>query len=199
MYPLVETIKVINGIPQNLFWHQKRIDLSFKKLFKNESNIKIEETLSIPDEFKRGIVKARFLYNQKSFTTEFKSYMPPVIKSLKLIENNNIDYPLKFTDRTSIQNMLKEKGECDDILILKKGRVTDSSIANIVFFDGNKWYTPEFPLLNGTTRERLLSEKKIFTRDITLKSLKLFSHFTLINSMLDFNEQKKIELSSIQS
>jgi 4-amino-4-deoxychorismate lyase len=198
MYPLVETIKVIDGTPQNLFWHQKRIDLSFKKLFKNESNIKIEETLSIPDEFKRGIVKARFLYNQKSFTTEFKSYMPPVIKSLKLIENKNIDYPLKFTDRTSIQNMLKEKGECDDILILKKGRVTDSSIANIVFFDGNKWYTPEFPLLNGTTRERLLSEKKIFTRDITLKSLKLFSHFTLINSMLDFENQVLMDINSIK-
>ena len=110
MYPLVETIKVIDGAPQNLFWHQKRFEFSFKKLFKIESKIKIEETLSIPDEFKRGIVKARFLYNQKSFTTEFKSYMPPVIKSLKLIENNNIDYPLKFTDRTSIQNMLKEKG-----------------------------------------------------------------------------------------
>ncbi len=94
--------------------------------------------------------------------------------------------------------MLQEKGECDDILILKNGKVTDTSIANIVFFDGNKWYTPEFPLLNGTTRERLVSEKKIILRDITFKQIKSFEGFRLINSMIDFENQELININSIK-
>ncbi len=198
MYPLVETIKILDGIPQNILWHQRRYDFSVKSLFGCTSGIRLEETLKTPNQFSTGKVKARFLYNDRDFITEFRNYTASPVRSLKIIINDEIDYNFKYTDRRIIQTMLLDKGEADDILIVKHGLITDSSIANIVFFDGEKWYTPEFPLLNGTARERLLSEKRIIPSDIRVEDLKSFTHFRLINSMLDFEEQEMIETSSIQ-
>lgn len=198
MYPLVETIKILNGIPQNLIWHQKRFEHSYQSQFGKAPQIKLEKILVIPDQYTAGKIKARFLYNGESFMAEFQEYIPAKNRSLKIIYNDNIEYDHKFTDRSSITNMMKEKGDCDDILIVKKGKITDSSIANIVFFDGGKWLTPEFPLLKGTARERLLHEERIFLRDIKVENLRLFSHFRLINSMLDFNEQEMLEISCIK-
>lgn len=169
-----------------------------KSLFGFTSSIRLEEKLKIPNQFSTGIVKGRFLYNDSDFRTEFRNYTATPVRSLKITINDEIDYNLKYTDRRIIQTMLLDKGEADDILILKHGLITDSSIANIVFFDGEKWYTPESPLLKGTTRERLLSEKRINPLDIRVEDLKSFTHFRLINSMLDFEEQEMIETSSIQ-
>lgn len=197
MFPLLETIKVINGIPQNLLWHQKRYDHSIKSLYGRPSKLNLEETIQIPGQFKKGKVKARLLYDDKQFSIKFDRYTPRIVRSLKIIENNEIDYGFKFTDRSLFLGMFEEKVDCDDILIVKQGKVTDSSIANIVFFDGKKWFTPKFPLLKGTAREKLLYHKRIFLRDITLTNLKNFSHFRIINSMLDFDEQEMLDISSI--
>ncbi len=145
-----------------------------------------------------GKIKARFLYNKESYFVEFQKYIPVKVRSLKIIENNNIKYDHKFIDRSPIVIMMKERGDCDDILIVKKGKVTDSSIANIIFYDGIKWFTPEFPLLKGTARERLLNGKRIFLQDITVEDLNLFSHFRLVNSMLDFDDQEILEISNIK-
>lgn len=198
MYPLVETIKVINGIPQNLIWHQRRYDFSVKSIFGHTSEIKLQDILKIPDQFSKGVVKARLLYNDKGFDIEFRHYILFPVRSLKIIENDAIDYSFKYTDRSIIQKMLFEKGEEDDILIVKHGRITDTSIANIVFYDGNRWFTPEFPLLKGTAREKLLSQNRIILRDISLEDLNFFTHFRLINSMLDFDDQEMIDASNIK-
>jgi 4-amino-4-deoxychorismate lyase len=198
MYPLVETIKIFNGIPHNLIWHQKRYEHSYKSIFGKSSKLSIERVIYVPDDFKSGTVKARFLYNKKDFNVEFQNYTPVPVASLKLIAADEIDYSFKFTDRNCIMTKFADRGECDDILMVKKGIVTDTSIANIVFFDGEKWFTPEFPLLNGTARERLLSERRIFIKDIHANDLSQYSHFRLINSMLEFDEQVMIEISAIK-
>ena len=72
-----------------------------------------------------------------------------------------MNYDLKYFDR-KIFDDLKKNIKADDILIIKNGFITDTSIANILFFDGKKWITPKKPLLKGTVRERLLRMKLIF-------------------------------------
>ncbi len=198
MYPLVETIKIIDGIPQNLFWHQKRYDHSCKSIFKQLSDLRLEKELVVPDSFKSGTIKARFLYSLETFRIEYQKYIPVPVTSLKIVENDEIEYGFKFTDRNSILSMFAGRGESDDILIVKNGRITDTSIANIVLYDGYKWFTPEFPLLCGIARERLLSEGRIFSEDIYANNLNKYSHFRLINSMLEFDEQVMIEISAIK-
>ena len=62
--------------------------------------------------------------------------------------------------------MLDKKGDCDDILIIRNGLITDMSYANVAFFDGTQWLTPRIPLLAGTCRERLLETGPIREADI---------------------------------
>jgi len=87
---------------------------------------------------------------------------------------------------------LSKYPQFDEIIIEKDGYLTDSSIANIAFFDGIDWITPKKPLLNGTTRERLLDMKFLRTADIKSSDIKSFSGFALMNTMIKFSIQNNI-------
>ena len=89
-------------------------------------------------------------------------------------------------DRKEIDKLFEKRGKADDILIVKNGFITDTSIANIAFFDGKKWFTPKTCLLRGTTRERLLKEKKIFEKDIRVEDIKRYKKIALLNAMIGF-------------
>ena len=84
-----------------------------------------------------------------------------------------------------MKELKKGLKENEDIIIVKNGFVTDSSFSNLIFFDGKEWYTPSTPLLKGTTRARLLNEKKITERVIKIEDIKNYKSISLINA---FNE-----------
>ncbi len=197
MFPLVETIKIIDGIPQNLRYHKFRFEKSYFLYYKslNEKEFPIE--FEIPVKYKTGKVKLRLLYNKQGFNFEYSLYQRKEIYNLKVVFDNNIEYPVKYTDRKAIDRLLKFRENKDDILIVKDGNVTDSSFANIVFFDGNKWYTPASPLLQGTTRERLIDKEIIIPAPIKYNDLKYFKKFKLINAMIDFEEALEIDIKNI--
>lgn len=198
MYRLVETIRIEDGKPMHLYWHQKRLEISFRKLFRSKTEFNLRKLIKVPDEFLTGTVKLRFLYDDTHYKTEFSAYLPIQIKSLKLIESDSIAYPLKFIDRSNIESLSNKKEDCDDILIVKNNFLSDTSFANIVFFDGNKWFTPNDPLLKGTCRERLLHHGKIIEMPIKPADLLQFQSFRIINAMLDFDRQTAIDISNIR-
>ena len=74
------------------------------------------------------------------------------------------------------------------MIFLKNGKVTDSSYANIIFFDGIQWFTPSTFLLNGTCRQRLLNEGKITEAPIHYTDIRDFQQIGFINAMLDMGE-----------
>jgi 4-amino-4-deoxychorismate lyase len=197
MSRLVETIKIVNGNPINLFWHQKRLEMSFINFYKSVLPFDLEEHIIVPEEFKAGITKLRFIYDDHNFTAEYSRYFPKPLTSLKIVEDDKVNYSFKFFDRTCFEYLQQKKGTCDDILIIKKGLVTDVSYANIVFQDDKNWYTPSKPLLNGTCRQRLLSEAKISEMLIKSEDLSKFSSFRIVNAMIDFENQKPIDISNI--
>ena len=197
MYPLIETIKIIDGNPQNLEWHQRRFSSSISQYYEKKTTSKLENLLLVPEEFSKGIVKARFSYNATEYLWKFEPYVLQEINSLKLIYDDNIDYRLKHSDRSYLKNLYHKKGECDDILIVKNGMITDSSYCNTIFFDGTNWITPTFPLLKGTCRERLLHQKKIQEEIIIPDQLDSFKSFKLINAMRDINDVKASPVSQI--
>jgi 4-amino-4-deoxychorismate lyase len=197
MYPLIETIKIVDGIPQNLKWHQLRFTSSISQYYGKRSTYKLEDLLLVPEEYSVGIVKARFSYNAAEYLWKFEPYVLQEINSLKIIYDDNIDYKLKYSDRSDLKNLYQKKGECDDILIVKKGMITDTSYCNIVFFDGTNWITSRFPLLKGTCRERLLHQKKIQEEIIKPDQLDSFKSFKLINAMRDLNDIKALPVSQI--
>ena len=85
---------------------------------------------------------------------------------------------------------------CDDVLIVKRGFVTDTSYANIVFKRGKYWYTPWSALLKGTIRAFLLERNLIKEEEIRLEDIKTFESFKLINAMLEF-DGPEINISNI--
>lgn len=184
MFPLVETIKVLNGKIYSLLYHQRRLEYSFEVYFEKKPFFILQNIITIPEVFSKGLVKLRFLYNKDDYKLEFSSYKPRKVKTLKVIENNKISYSLKFTDRSQINRLLKQKADYDDILIVKNEFITDTSIANIVFYNDNEWVTPATALLKGTCRDKLLQEGTIKEDIIKINDLHKFKSFCLINAMI---------------
>ena len=110
------------------------------------------------------------------------------IKSLKLVYDDAIDYSYKYADRSALTKLLEQKGNCDEIIIVKNALLTDTSYTNLAFFNGKEWHTPSTPLLKGTMRERLVEEEKIREAAITVNDLKNYEKVSLINCMLDIDK-----------
>jgi len=184
MCRLLETIKIKDGRICHLSWHQGRMDDAVRKLFKIGNKIQLSDMIKIPETANKGIWKCKMIYTTDVEIIEFEAYTPKIIQTLKLIEANDLDYSFKYANRNQINALFEKKGECDDILMVKNGLLTDTSFANICFFDGKSWITPKNPLLNGTCRQRLLHENTIIAKDIKVNDIKSFQGFQLINAML---------------
>ncbi|MEX2371645.1 MAG: aminotransferase class IV family protein [Bacteroidales bacterium] len=197
MFPLFEAIKIIDGVPQHPDWHQARMDDSFLRYFGRPGAPLLARVLKVPVEFRKGIVKCRFLYDRTTTAMEFAEYVPKRVRTLQLVTGDHLEYSMKFTDRYALEELLKQKGSCDDILIVRNGRITDTSYTNIVLFNGERWVTPIYPLLAGTGRNRLISEGRIAEADITVENLRYYKSFRLINAMLGFDEQEELPVDLI--
>lgn len=183
MFHLFETIKVTDDVIHQLPWHQQRVDKSFMALYGTSNSFKLRSTIIIPPEYKKGTIKCRFEYNETSFQVECSPYIPRAINTVKIVHALPLEYPYKYTDRTGINSLFEQRGECDEILIVKNGLITDTSIANIMFTDGISWFTPSLPLLPGTCRARLLDSGYLKIANITIDNYARFTHFKLINAM----------------
>ena len=110
------------------------------------------------------------------------------IQSLRLVPTNDLDYTNKYTEREKLDALFALREGCDDVLIIRNGWITDSYYANVVFFDGKDWWTPELPLLEGTCRARLLANGIIKTIPLQVEDLKNFLGIKLINAMRDMSQ-----------
>ena len=198
MCQLLETIKCKDGQLFNLQFHQKRFNLARKNYSGINDVINLAQMIKIPAECKSGLYRCRVVYDETIKKIEFLHHRYRQVKSLKLIEDNQINYRYKFADRQYLEKLYAQRGECDDILIIKNGFVTDSFTANVIFFDSYRWWTPDTPLLSGTQRARLLEEGKIFVCRITSADISKYQKAGLINAMQDLQEMPVIEITNIK-
>ena len=140
-----------------------------------------------------GVYRCRLIYNKENITITYHEYKKRDINSFKLIFNNEINYSQKSASREDIDALYDKRDGCDEILIIKNLLVTDTSIANIAFYDSGIWLTPKNPLLKGTTRDRLIEEGRLFEADIKAQSLRNFSKVALLNAMIDFDVLDRYE------
>lgn len=183
----LETVKVVNGKIYHLEYHQKRYEKTL-----SDFGIKIKyDLVNFINPPSDGMYRCRLTYDiskspHKIFTS-YHEYRKKNINSLRIINCNYIDYGYKYANRDELNALFELRGDCDDVLILKDNLVTDTTIANIAFFDGVKWITPKKPLLMGTTRRRLLDDGKIFEVDIYAEDIRSFAKVALLNAMIDFD------------
>jgi 4-amino-4-deoxychorismate lyase len=179
---LLETIKIVDGEPLHLDYHQQRVENSLRTL-NLKNNFSLNDHLNPPTD---GIYRCRVIYNESILKIEYFPYTFSAINSLKLIHCDTIDYSLKYENRDQLNTLFDLRIDCDDILIVKNSLLTDTSKANVAFFDGSKWFTPATPLLYGTTRARLLDENKIFEKSLHVSDLSNFSKVAVLNALVDF-------------
>lgn len=196
MCRLLETIKIEDGYPCDLELHNERMNSVRFALFGRTDYIDLNGIITIPSDCRRGVFKCRVVYAHDIITIGFERYVKRIIKSLKIVRDDNIDYSYKYENRECLHKLLRQKDDCDDILIIKRNLVTDTSFSNIVFHDGQRWVTPSDPLLKGTKRELLLLQGIIEQEYLSINDMHRFSRASLINAMLEL-EDSVVETAGI--
>ncbi len=191
----LETICILNGKVQNIEAHERRMHSTASYFGFAAPQLPDLESL-LTDGLKECKVKCRVCYHNEIKSIEFEKYLAKNIRSLKLI-NASPDYAYKFADRTVMNDLLKLRNGCDEILIVRNGLVTDTSYSNVVFSRGDELITPHYPLLNGTKRQKLLSEGKIKEAEIRVDSIKEFDNVWLINALLDLEDNVSLPTDQI--
>lgn len=194
---LFESIKVMNHQIFNREYHEARIKKAQQSLF-GETGASIIDQVEFPKSLKPDTVyKLRITYNTQIQQYHFSEYHTRNISSLQCIADNQISYNHKFEKRSRIESLMAQKGEADDIIIIKKGKVTDSSYTCLAFLKDGKWYTPDTPLLWGTKRAYYLDKGLLEEMEISLNNIEYFEGVCLINAFLDLDENRLIPIEKI--
>ncbi|MCG3714890.1 aminotransferase class IV family protein [Aliarcobacter butzleri] len=181
-----ETIKCEDFEVFNLDYHQKRVANTIGL------NINLQEYINPISE---ELLRCKLIYDENGVVDVlYFPYKKREIKSFKIIFDNEIEYSKKYLNRAKLDELYEKKDDCDEVIIIKNEIVTDTTIANIAIFYENSWITSKNCLLGGTTRARLLEEKKMFEKDITLDMLKNASKVALMNAMIGFDEIKNFKI-----
>lgn len=181
-----ETIKCEDFEVFNLDYHQKRVANTIGL------NINLQEYINPISE---ELLRCKLIYDENGVVDVlYFPYKKRGIKSFKIIFDNEIEYSKKYLNRAKLDELYEKRDDCDEVIIIKNEIVTDTTIANIAIFYENSWITSKDCLLGGTTRARLLEEKKLFEKDITLDMLKNASKVALMNAMIGFNEIKDFKI-----
>jgi len=206
MSQLVESILVKNGWFYNLDLHEERMNSAMAKIYGNSEFVELEDILyskltqwmeTQGEDVITGKIKCRVLYEREVLDVEFAPYNMRTINSLKVVYDDSIDYSIKTADRSALNKLYDQRGDCDDILIIKNGLVSDAWAANVLFYDGKGWFTPRTPLLEGTKRRLLLNLEIIKETDIRVENIKSYQKIRLVNAMIDFEDEVDVEISNI--
>lgn len=185
----LETIRVTDGIFHLLPLHIERMEATCREAYLTDAPKLNLSNNNIPEKFRKGNLKCRVRYSRIIEAVEFEPYTPRSVKSLKMVSDDNIDYHLKYSDRTRLNEIRSHRGDADEVIIVRDGLVTDTSYSNLLFRAGNRFLTPAHPLLNGVMRRWLLRQGFAIECDITPEMLRPnndagISEVMLINAML---------------
>ena len=179
---LLETIKIEEGEICNISYHQERFDRSRNTLFGIHEPLILSNIIKAPP---HGLHRCRIVYSDSIHSIEYLPYHAKEISTLVIVASD-IEYTFKYENREELDTLLSNAAHADEIIIEKEGYLTDTTIANIAFYDGKKWMTPSEPLLKGTMRAKLLNEKFLTKTKIKKEDLACYTHVALMNAMIGF-------------
>lgn len=181
----VETICVEHGRVYNLSYHNERMNRTRRVFWgENVEVLQLEDYIH-PQQYEKR-TRCRVVYGKSIVKVEYFMYHIREVNSLKLVHCDEAIYSYKSTDRSLLNALYEKREDNDDVLIVRNGLLTDTSIANIALFDGVNWYTPVHPLLKGTRRQSLLDERILFERDINISEIGNYQKIALFNAMIPF-------------
>lgn len=192
----IETIRILNQKVISLSYHQQRVDKTLSD--HNLPPLNIKQLLSsLPQDIPSSLCRCRITYGQTPTKIDYFPYTPLVRQRVKIVRQDNLSYSYKYADRRQIEELVS-LSTCEDIIIVKNDKITDSSIANLVFENKEGLFTPTTPLLKGTQRQRLIDKGVISLRDITLKDIKTYDKLYFINAMTPLNSTPAFLITDLE-
>lgn len=189
MCRFVETIRLQDHVPQHMAYHQQRYERTAKHFWGNAYHL--ENLADIADKWacRSGVNKIRIVYDQYGIAENTcEPYEMKRVETLRLVCCDDIDYTYKSTDRRALDMLAAQKENCDNVIVVRNGLLTDTSYTNIALYDGKHWHTPAKPLLPGTARARLLDENILLPREITPDEIQNYRYIALINAMIGLDD-----------
>ncbi len=197
MSQFFESIRVKDGIAENLGFHQLRVNRTLKAF---DASILSIDLASIVQELvlpAAGLFKLKISYDLNgNYQSVFTPYQYKQIQNFALVDIKGQSYDYKFSNRDWINEALTLSGK-DEIVMHDGGLMKDCSYTNIVFFDGVDWVTPTAPLLEGTQRAKLIKEGIIQPKALYVQDMPGFKKFKCINAMMDWDTALEYEIDLI--
>jgi 4-amino-4-deoxychorismate lyase len=198
MSQFFESIRVKDGIAEQLGFHQLRVNKTLKAFDASNHSIElasIVQQLVLPAD---GLFKLKISYDLNgNYQSAFTPYQYKQIQNFALVDIKEQSYDYKFSNRDWINEALIQSGK-DEIMMHDGGLIKDCSYTNIVFYDGVNWYTPAVPLLEGTQRAKLIEEGIIQPKALYVQDIPNFKKFKCINAMLNWNTALEYEIELIK-
>lgn len=184
MCQFVETLRIDNGRACRLDLHDERMNRTRRAFWGSVPDLNIVDYLPAVSE--TGVFKCRVLYGKRIESVTVSAYSVRPVHTLQAVYTEEADYSYKWADRTVLNKLFDRRNGADDVLIVRNGLLTDTSITNVALYDGNAWFTPASPLLAGTQRAELLRRGVLHERDIALDGMYGYSEIMLFNAMIEF-------------
>ena len=182
----IETLRIEDGKVWHASLHDRRMNDTRRAFFGLVPDLHVMDYLR-PEAY-TARTRCRLTYARDVIRVEYFPYRVRPVHSLQLVVQDDIDYRYKQADRRVLDEAFALRDTADDVLIVRHGLLTDTSIANIALWDGCEWHTPAQPLLAGTQRRYLLDTGQIKETDIPVASLGNYRHIRLFNALIPFGE-----------
>ncbi|MDR3154641.1 MAG: hypothetical protein LBW85_10335 [Deltaproteobacteria bacterium] len=192
----IENIKAENGEYFNLQGHAVRMDRTIRRFFRHPfMQFSLQRLLPAPPH--SGKSKLTVLYADDIISAEFSPFEKPSISSLAMVDAGQFDYIFKSQNREPLQQILNFAGT-DEAIIVRNGFITNATTANLVFRDlSDALFTPLHYIHSGTKRELYVKSKVVTTYPIKHDQLESYRTVTLVNAMLDLEDDVTFPCSRI--
>lgn len=192
---LLESICVKQGKARLLPFHQMRVDASLAALHQNSQQDakRPPASLCLADFVaklvlpKRHCHKLRLVYDAEGAIHEWRCepYHIRSIARFVLRDFPELDYSLKWADRSVFKAATCGLSANEEPLICQSSWLCDASYANLLFGEPGHWTTPSHCLLAGVKRASLLLSGDIKRAPIHRDDLGNYPFVSLINAMMD--------------
>lgn len=183
----LESVKVCDGEVHNLAAHQDRVRITMQDQLSLEA-ISLEQIIRQQALPASGVYKCRIVYGKGVMHCEVLPYQVRTVRKVQLAETGDFTYPYKSLQRDFFDMLHRQHADVDEFILHHNGILSDSTFSNLAFFDGERWYTPDQPLLKGVRRRQLIECGRLHTAALRMADLSRFSTISFINAMLDLGE-----------
>ncbi len=201
MKQFFESVRINNGEAFLIELHQRRFDLTrlahFGILPAVDLGHAIESFVAAQtDKARIGLQKLRLTYSSQIEKMEVEPYTRRQVAAVALVEAPGLDYRYKYADRSALDALRASLPAGVEPMLVQDGLLTDGIYANLCFFDGGRWLTPDRPLLEGVARAAAIAAGEITPAKITTRDVEQgrYTKIRLINCMNLLKEANDIPL-----